>query len=73
MSRLVIFLKEQESSALLTLAASQFRDPRAQVALIIRLELERRGLLQSPPVSIREGTGNQNHKDPERNVGYDER
>jgi len=46
MTRLTISLKDQERMALCALAAQEFRDPRAQAALIIRQELERRGLLQ---------------------------
>ena len=47
MIRLTISLREQERTALRALAEQEFRDPRAQAALIIRQELERRGLL--PP------------------------
>jgi hypothetical protein len=45
MTKLVIFIPNQESDALRALAEQEYRDPRAQAALIIRQELERRGLL----------------------------
>lgn len=45
-SRLTIVLEPDENSALRTLAKNEFREPRAQAALIIRSELERRGLLE---------------------------
>jgi hypothetical protein len=45
MSRITISLRDQEKIALRTLAEREFRDPRAQAALIIRLELEHLGLL----------------------------
>ena len=69
MSRLVIFLKEQESSALCTLAESEYRDPQAQAAIIIREELVRRGLLQSPQPAIHHRTKIQNHKDSQSKEG----
>jgi hypothetical protein len=46
MARLTITLRDQEKLALSTLADREFREPRAQAALIIRQELERLGLLQ---------------------------
>lgn len=45
MTRITITLNEQEKSALRALSEIEFRDPRQQAALIIRQELERRGLL----------------------------
>lgn len=45
MTRITISLKELERTALRALAEKEFRDPRQQAALIIRQELERRGLL----------------------------
>ena len=45
MARVTVTLKANERDALRTLAESEFRDPRAQAALIIRCELERVGLL----------------------------
>jgi hypothetical protein len=51
MTRITISLKDPEKTALRALAEKEFRDPRAQAALIIRQELERRGLLTAtePP------------------------
>jgi hypothetical protein len=51
MERITIFLNSVEKDALLGLANKEYRDPRYQAALIIREDLERRGLLpklQSP-------------------------
>ncbi len=47
MLRLVINLRPEEREALVRWAARQRRDPREQAALVLRRELERRGLLQS--------------------------
>ena len=47
MTRITISLKQNEKEALRLLAERELRDPRAQAALIIRLELERRGLLST--------------------------
>ena len=47
MERITIFLKTFEKDALLRLANKEYRDPRIQAALIIRQDLERRGLLDS--------------------------
>lgn len=43
--KLIISITEQEYMALYQLSESEYRDPRKQAALIIRQELERRGLL----------------------------
>lgn len=51
MARVIINLRADEKDALLELADREFRDPRAQAALIIRTELERRGLLPVVPTS----------------------
>ena len=45
MAQITIILKSTEKDALQILAEQEFRDTRAQAALIIRQELERRGLL----------------------------
>jgi len=45
MTRLTICQKEHKKTALWALAEKEFRDPRAQAALIICQELERRGML----------------------------
>lgn len=50
MARVILYLKETERDALFNLAESQYRDPRAQAALIIRGELERLGLLAREPL-----------------------
>lgn len=56
MKRITIVLKDPEKIALLTLADREFREPQAQAALIIRQELERRGLL-TPEVNVIEDQG----------------
>jgi len=45
MARFVIYLNEQERSALYCLAQRERRVPKAQAALIIHTELERLGML----------------------------
>jgi hypothetical protein len=55
MTRLTVTLADQEKIALRTLAEKEFRDPRAQAALIIRQELERLGLLQGKPNAAQTG------------------
>ncbi len=45
--RLTITLPEVEKKALRDLAEREYRDTQAQAALIIRTELERRGLLKT--------------------------
>lgn len=47
MPMLKVLLQPNEREALLTLANRELRDPRQQAALIIRRELERRGLLHA--------------------------
>ena len=52
-TRLTVTLRADERDALRTLAAVEFREPRQQAALIIRQELERRGLLpQAQPAPL---------------------
>jgi hypothetical protein len=46
LTRLFISLPDDEAEALVRIAYAELRDPRAQAALIIRAELERRGLLR---------------------------
>lgn len=48
MRRMTVSLQQDERDALIVLAEHERRDPRAQAAMLIRRELERRGLL--PPV-----------------------
>jgi hypothetical protein len=45
MTRITISLRDPEKTALRALSEIEFRDPRQQAALIIRQELQRRGLL----------------------------
>lgn len=45
MQRINIPLNSEETAALIKCAKADFRHPRQQAALIIRRELERRGLL----------------------------
>lgn len=52
MSRITLTLDPIEKKALSVLAEREFRDPRAQAALIIRQELERHGLLQAEPILV---------------------
>ena len=47
MVRLQVVLDAGEAEALARWAASELRDPRDQIRLVLRQELERRGLLQS--------------------------
>ena len=45
MPKLIIYLRDQDLHALSSLADQEYRVPKAQAALIIRQELERRGLV----------------------------
>ena len=45
MPKLIIYLRDQDHDALETLAQQEYRVPKSQAALIIRQELERRGLV----------------------------
>ena len=49
MARIFITLKSAEREALRVLAEREFRDPRAQAALLLREALEKRGLLPADP------------------------
>ena len=46
MTRITISLSDPEKMALRRLASNEFREPRDQARLILRKELERKGLLQ---------------------------
>lgn len=46
MVRMQVVLDPAEAEALAMWAASELRDPRDQIRLVLRQELERRGLLQ---------------------------
>jgi len=50
MAKVVIYLREHELDALNELAEKEYREPRAQAALILKAELERRGMLSSSPL-----------------------
>ena len=52
LTRITVTLTTQERDALRALAEKELRDTRAQAALIIREELQRRGLLEAAPVPI---------------------
>ena len=54
MARITITLQLFEKDALRSLAEREYRDPRAQAALIIRRELERMGLLRTQESNPRE-------------------
>ena len=47
MAKVIVYLRDQERSALYELATKEYRAPKAQAALIIRKELERLGLLET--------------------------
>ena len=49
MSRVFVPLNSEERKALRVLAERERRDPRDQAALIIRADLEKRGLLPADP------------------------
>ncbi|MBI5951782.1 MAG: hypothetical protein HY865_09000 [Chloroflexi bacterium] len=46
MTRITVNLTNQEREALIALAGKELRHPRAQAALIIRVELQRQGLIE---------------------------
>jgi len=59
MAKIIVYLRDQENDALHRLAQKEYRQPKAQAALIIRRELERQGMLETTPniPEIRKGTG----------------
>jgi hypothetical protein len=58
MAKIIILLGDLERDALYQLSKQEYRDPRAQAAIIIRDELIRRGLLTQESLnSITEYTG----------------
>lgn len=61
MPQITITMKSTEKDALRMLAEREYRDLRSQAALIIRRELERRGLLET-----RNDTTFPTHKAPQR-------
>ena len=48
MAKIIVYLREQENDALHRLAQKEYRQPKAQAALMIRRELERLGMLDIP-------------------------
>ncbi len=59
MAKIIVYLRDQENDALHRLAQKEYRQPKAQAALIIRRELERQGMLEttSNTPEIRKETG----------------
>ncbi len=60
MFRFLISLEPVEAKALSKWAASEMRDPRDQIRFILRMELERRGLLPAQaigPLQLSDQTG----------------
>lgn len=55
MPKLVIYLRDQDHNALEALSQQEYRVPKAQAALIIRQELERRGLVAKDTEKKEEG------------------
>ncbi len=55
MARVILYLREQEMSALQALAQREYRALKAQAALIIRKELERLGMLEGTDASPEAG------------------
>ena len=53
MAKIIVYLREQDRAALDRLAEKEYRQPKAQAALIIRRELERLGILEVTPESER--------------------
>jgi hypothetical protein len=45
MAKIIIYLRDQENDALHRLAQKEYRQPKAQAALMIQRELERLGML----------------------------
>ncbi len=56
MPKVIIYLREQELSALHHLAQREYRVPKAQAALIIRTELEKLGLIQGKQTTTTQQT-----------------
>ncbi|HEM61072.1 MAG TPA: hypothetical protein ENO24_02180 [Chloroflexi bacterium] len=65
MVRLQVMLDPVEAEALATWAESELRDPRDQIRLVVRREMERRGLLhgaENPP-DVQESPSGLDRKD----------
>jgi hypothetical protein len=66
MTRITLTLRDDEKTALITLAAREFRDPRMQAALLIRRGLEQRGLIEaSKPSVLQEPAADKNKSEKE--------
>lgn len=65
MMRIIVHLSNIEFTALLKLAEVEYRHPRAQAAVLIRAELERRGLLAADPPAPAEAANPQQEADDE--------
>ncbi len=70
MTRITITLSDEEKIALQSLSEKEFRDPQMQAALIIHMELEKQGLMESAsPVSESESpTANKTKKTTQRRI-----
>lgn len=56
MTRITVNLTMQEREALIALAGKELRHPRAQAALIIRMELQRQGLIEVTKLRVTKGS-----------------
>jgi hypothetical protein len=70
MVRLQVVLDPAEAEALAMWAKSELRDPRDQIRLVVRRELERRGLLQVTEQAPKgqEGPSQGNRRDTEEHT-----
>jgi hypothetical protein len=55
MAKIIFYLGEQEHTALQQLSQREMRVPRAQVALIVRQELVRQGMLPNESKTVEPG------------------
>ena len=56
MTRITVNLTMQEREALIALAGKELRHPHAQAALIIRMELQRQGLIEVTKLRVTKGS-----------------
>lgn len=56
MTRITVNLTMQEREALIALAGKELRHPRTQAALIIRMELQRQGLIEVTKLRVTKGS-----------------
>ncbi len=59
MAKVIVYLRELELDALCTLAMREYRTTKAQASMLIREELERRGLLDTGAEKQEEKHGEQ--------------